>query len=47
MVNQYVVQLTDMTEQGLLNADVIADGTVDIKDLGQIKKYIIKQISEF
>lgn len=47
MVNQYVVHLTDITEQGLLNADVIADGTVDIKDLGQIKKYIIKQISEF
>lgn len=47
IVNQYVVRLTDMTEQGLLNADVISDGTVDIKDLGQIKKYIIKVISEF
>ena len=36
-----------MTDQGMANSDVIADGKVDLKDLGQIKKFIIKVITEF
>ena len=31
----------------IITEEFISDGTVDIKDLGQIKKYLIKQISEF
>ena len=47
LVNQYAVQLSDITDQGKANADVITDGKIDLKDLGQIKKYIIKVITEF
>ena len=35
------------TVEALANADVIADGTVDLKDLGQLKKYLIKVIDKF
>ena len=47
LVNQYVVKMADLTEEGFANADVITDGKVDLKDLGQLKKYLIKVISEF
>jgi len=44
LVNQYYVKMSDITEQGLANADVISDGIVDLKDLGQLKKYLIKVV---
>ena len=36
--------MSDISAQGLLNGDVIPDGVVDLKDLGQIKKYLIKVV---
>ena len=47
IVNQYVIKMTDLNEQAIANADVIKDNVVDLKDLGQIKKYLIKVITEF
>ena len=46
-MNQYIVKLSDISDQGFINADVISDNKVDLKDLGQLKKYIIKVIKEF
>ncbi len=47
LMNQYIVKLSDISDQGFINADVISDNKVDLKDLGQLKKYIIKVIKEF
>lgn len=47
VLNQFIVKTTKLTEQGLANADVVADGDVGIKDLGQLKKFIIKVITKF
>ncbi len=44
-LNQYIIKATDLTPQGMLNANVIADNKVDISDLGQVKKFIVKLIS--
>lgn len=47
IMNQSTVKTVTLSEQAMANADVVADNEVDIKDLGQIKKYIIKVITEF
>ena len=47
LLNQYIVKMSDLTEQGIANSDVIKDNAIDLKDLGQLKKYIIKLIDKF
>lgn len=44
IANQYIVKMSTLTEQGMINYDVIHDGVLDIKDIGQLKKFIIKVI---
>ncbi len=44
-LNQYIIKATDLSAQGMLNANVITDNKVDISDLGQVKKFIVKLIS--
>lgn len=46
LANQHIVGITTATAQGVANGDVIPNGELDVKDLGQIKKYIIKLISD-
>ncbi len=46
-VNQYIIKATDLTDEGIANADVVSDSVVDISDLGQIKKFIVKLIDKF
>ena len=46
-VKQNILLLTDFNEQQIINSDVISDGTIDVKDLGQLLKYIIKVIDKF
>ena len=47
LLNQYIVKMSDLSIEALVNADVIVDGNVDLKDLGQLKKFIIKVIDKF
>ncbi|MGN0607137.1 MAG: dockerin type I domain-containing protein [Oscillospiraceae bacterium] len=42
---QHIVKLETLTGQGAINADINKDGTVDVKDLSQLKKYLINAIS--
>jgi len=44
---QTILELHTMTEQETANADVVSDGVIDVKDLGQLKKYMIKIIDSF
>lgn len=44
---QAILQLHDMSEMEYLNSDVVTDGIIDVKDLGQLKKYMIKLIDSF
>lgn len=44
---QSILQLHEMSELEYLNSDVVADGIIDVKDLGQLKKYMIKLIDSF
>ncbi len=47
VANQHVVKIALLEGEGFANADVIADGDVQISDLTQIKKYLIKLIDKF
>lgn len=47
LLKQNIVKLTELDEQQRANADVISDNVVDVKDLGQLLKYIIKVIDKF
>ncbi len=46
-LNQSLIKAITLTDVQSANANVINDGVVDISDLGQLKKFIIKLISEF
>lgn len=43
-VNQHIVKLVPLSEQGIKNCDLFGTGDVTLKDLGQMKKYMIKVI---
>lgn len=43
-VNQHIVKLVTLSEQGIKNCDLFGTGDVTLKDLGQMKKYMIKVI---
>ena len=45
LMNQYIVKMKTISDQGLLNGDVYPDSVVEIKDLGLLKQYIVKLIS--
>lgn len=45
-LNQYMVSLVTFNDQQIANADTDRNGEIDIKDLGQLKKYIIKIIDK-
>ena len=47
LLNQYIVKLKPLSEQGLANGDIFKDGIVEIKDLGLLKQYIVKLIDSF
>ncbi len=46
LMNQFIVQISDLSDKGLSCGDIIADGKVDLKDLGQLKKYLIKIVDK-
>ena len=50
-LKQSILKLTELTPEQSANANVIKDdepaGTIDVKDLGQLIKYIIKVIDKF
>ena len=46
-LKQGILQLIELDEQQQKNANVIADDAIDVKDLGQLLKYIIKVIDKF
>lgn len=43
-VNQHIVKLATLSEQGIKNCDLFGTGDVTLKDLGQMKKYMINVI---
>lgn len=43
-VNQHIVKLVPLSEQGIKNCDLFGTGDVTLKDLGQMKKYMINVI---
>lgn len=45
-VAQHIVKLNPLSEQGIKNCDIFCAGTVDVKSLSQIKKYLIKSIDK-
>ncbi len=47
LLKQSVVKLITLNDSQKANADVISDGIIDVKDLGQLLKYIIKVIDKF
>ena len=47
LVSQHIVKMKTLTGMGFANADVVSDGSVNVKDLAQIKKYLIKVIEKF
>ena len=47
MISQYIVKMTELSELGFANADVNKDNIVDVKDLSQLKKYLIKALASF
>lgn len=47
MLKQNIVKLVELDAQQRANANVISDDVVDVKDLGQLIKYIIKVIDKF
>lgn len=48
LLNQYLVGMTKLSDEAYANANVIySDDKVDVKDLGQLKKYIVKLITKF
>jgi hypothetical protein len=47
MLNQSIIRAVTLDSQQTANADVISDGVIDVSDLGQLKRYIIKLITEF
>ena len=47
LMAQHIVKMKTIEGQGFTNADVIADGNVDVKDLAQLKKFLIKVIDKF
>lgn len=47
MISQSIVKMVTLTPQAFANSDITKDGIVDIKDLSQLKKYLIKDITEF
>lgn len=49
-LKQAILKLTELTPQQAINANVVPDekdGIIDVKDLGQLLKYIIKVIDKF
>lgn len=46
-IKQAILKMEELNEQQFANADVITDGSVDVKDLGQLIKFIIKVIDKF
>ncbi len=47
VLNQHVVKISALEGTALANANVINDGKIDISDLSQLKKYLIKMIDKF
>ncbi len=47
VVNQSIIKAIELDEQGKLNSDVIADGKVDVADLGQLKKFVLGLVKSF
>ena len=43
-VNQHIVKLVTLSEQGIKNCDLFGTGDVTLKDLGQMKKYMINMV---
>ena len=47
LLKQYILKITDdVTAQGKLNGDVIPNDELDVQDLGQILKYMVKTITD-
>lgn len=46
LVARSIVKLVDLNENQKANSDVITDKVIDVKDLGQLKKYLIKLIDK-
>ncbi len=47
VINQSIIKAMTLSEQGKINSDVVADGKVDVSDLGQLKKFVLGLIESF
>ncbi len=46
-LKQHITRINILDNLSFINADVVSDGVIDIQDLGQLLKYILKSIDEF